>query len=32
MAERVIGGGVNDDDHSRLTSNYLSKMQETPSP
>lgn len=32
MAERAIGGGVNDADHSRLASNYLSKMQETPSP
>ena len=32
MAESAIGGGVNDDDHSRLASNYLSKMQETPSP
>jgi F-type H+-transporting ATPase subunit b len=32
MAESAISGGVREDDHSRLATNYLSKMQETPRP
>ena len=30
MAEAAIGGAVADEDHQRLTKNYLSRMQETP--
>jgi len=32
MAESAIGGGVSDSDHSRLATNYLTKMQETSRP